>query len=173
MRKKSSGGKRGCIMPKYRPYKTAVLVGACVALAAALLIVLRVGNPICARHMLRLPVFFPPTWILIVCGGFSYVMMGGILGRGGWCLCSAYYLPVRGLLFLVGFVFLRLCWYPFFFGLIAPLAACGVLVAALCLGCFGGILLGRRIPGLWPILLCQLVWSLFLFVTSFAVFLLN
>lgn len=173
MKKRSGGGKHGRAMPKYRPYKTAVFAGACIALAAALLTVLRVGNPILARHMLRLPGFFPPTWLLFVCGGFSYVMIGGFLGRGGWCLCSAYYLPVRGLLFLVGFAFLRLCWYPVFFGLLAPLAACGVLTAALCLGCCGGLILGRRIPGLWPILLCQMGWGFFLLLNSFAVFLLN
>ena len=173
MMKKSRGGRRGREVSQYRPYRTAVFVGACVALSAALLVVLRVGNPICVRHMLRLPRFFPPTWFLFMCGGFSYLSVGGVLGRGGWCLCSAHYLPVRGLIFLVGFVLLRLCWYPLFFGVLAPLAACGVLAAALCVCCCGCVSLGGRLGRLWPIMLCQMGWILFLFVNSFAVFLLN
>lgn len=173
MRRKKGSGIHGGALPQYRPYKTAVLAGGCAVLAVALLTVLRVGSPIRVRHMLCLPAFFPPTWLLLVCGGFSYLMMGGLLGRGGWCLCSARYLPVRGLLFLVGFTFLRLCWYPVFFGLIAPLSACGVLVCALCLGIGGCILLGRRLGRLWPIMLCQMGWCGFLLVNSLAVFFLN
>ncbi len=173
MRNAGRYGKKRTRMPKYRPYKTAVLVGECAALAMALMTALRVGNPICARHLLRLPGFFPPTWILFLCGGVSYLFLGGLIGRGGWYLCSVFYLPVRGLLFLVGFTFLRLCWYPIFFGLLAPLAACGVLVSALFLGTCGVILLGRRLRGLLPIMLCELGWCLVLLINSFAVFCLN
>lgn len=173
MKRKRRGGRRSAGISKYRPYKTAVFAGACIATLAALLTVIRVGNPIRARHMFCLPDFFPPTWLLLVCGGVSYLLLGGLLGRGGWCLCSAFYLPVRGLLFLVGFAFLRLCWYPVIFGLLAPLSACGVLIAAIFLGCGGVVLLGRRICGLRSIMLCELGWCLFLLVNSFAVFLLN
>lgn len=171
--KKRGAGKIGWGQQTYRPYKTAVFVGACAALAAALLTVLRVGNPICARHLLSLPGFFPPTWALFLCGGLSYLCLGGLLGRGGWCLCSVVYLPVRGLLFLVGFCFLRLCWYPVFFGLMAPLSACSVLVAALFVGCCSGYMLGRRFRTLWPIMIGELFWCVFLLINSFAVFLLN
>lgn len=173
MRNVGRHGKKRTGMSKYRPYKNAVLAGSCIAVLAALLTVLRVGNPICARHLLCLPGFFPPTWLLFVCGGVSYVLLGGLLGRGGWCLCSAFYLPVRGLLFLVGFAFLRLCWYPLFFGLLAPLSACGALIAAIFLGVCGVVLLGHRIGGLRSIMLCELGWCLFLLVNSFVVFLLN
>ena len=173
MRNAGRYGKKRTGMPKYRPYKTAVFVGACTAIGAALLTVLRVGSPIYARHLLRLPVFFPPTWLLFVCGGLSYLMIGGLLGRGGWCLCTACYRPVRGLLFLVGFAFLRLCWYPLVFGLLAPLAACGALLSALFLGSCGVIYLRRCLGGVLPIMLYEFGWCLFLLVNSLAVFFLN
>ncbi len=140
----------------------------------ALSVCITVGSPLHARYLLQLPQAFPSSWIIFVLGGGSYFLLGALLGTGVRFMRRRCFPDIdRGVMFLLWFIFFRLCWYPVFFGIIAPLFGCLILLAAFFFGICAFCALHRRIRLAWPILFFSLTWTFFLLWQNFCVFFLN